>query len=255
MNHNISFYNNYIQLIGQRKLPEIEGICTGMMATKGPKSSSSLSSKQFAKRSVSSVTFKHKIKSSLLLVGSDIRLQSSDNQRNYLRRGSKTPRMLLISANKEMQLVEKELFPMYESTDNNVPSLVHERSDSFLCAASVAHTALTIAATVTYLSDSHLENLRTKRRSNSWIKDKVDVSCGESILLVSPFKQDSDDSPSQRSTKTPSEDGIDQRAVQPTPNSYQPRRLSSMSALKKHLEKTSISNTNVTCNVPLDGHL
>lgn len=153
----------------------------------------------------------------------DTMLQAADKQRKYLRRGSKTPKMLLISAGLDLSLFENGILPteVEEKTDGG-------SSASRNIVAIATQKALAMAAAVDFLSEAKLEELRTKERSVRPRKEKFHDEAVVSLVSGNDDKGNRD-----------------QPKMQLKAQSFHPRRLSAMTALKINLEKVSISTTNV----------
>jgi hypothetical protein len=173
-------------------------------------------------------------------IGSDGRLQSTDKRRSYMRRGSKTPSMMLINATLDIGLLGKSLL----SSDFKIDEHEFDFSNNgnvhtFKKNAITTHTALAMATAIDVLDDSYLAELRKKRRSNTYINDDSSWPDDKPPNVV-PDVYTLDEN-----------DCEELHTFQYSNKLMQPRRLSTMSALKQHLEKTSISHapSNVTCTM------
>jgi hypothetical protein len=160
----------------------------------------------------------------------DVRLQAADKQRKYLRRGSKTPKMLLMSAGFELFLFKNGILPTEEKVDAvTTPFSKNESTSGTNMVAISTQNALAMATAVDFLSDAKVEELRTRERGIRVLKEKVHDKSGFALSSMN-------------------EDGAnkDRQKVQMMAKSFHPRRLSAMTALKKNLEKASISTTSDT---------
>ena len=161
----------------------------------------------------------HKVKSN----GSDERLQATNTRRKYMRRGSKTPSMLLMEASRTMDLLGNSLFP----------SQCGRRSDTNVSYHGLHTTALGMALAVDTLPESYLVDCRFNSKINSSTNNGTVDSLQS---LINPSASLCDTSPTH------------QQFLHKLRNSgcyKQPRRLSVMSELKQHMELTSISNSTV----------
>lgn len=160
---------------------------------------------------------KHKITN----VNTDEGLQSTDARRRYMRRGSKTPTMLLIEASRDLDIIGQSLFPTLDGQHSNITNISYHALNS---------RALAMASAIDVLPDSYLINCRVKR---SWVSE------GKSLTTNSCLEANTNPD----AIPTYEGDEILRRKVQTVGNKYiQPRRLSAMTALKQHLEKASISH-------------
>jgi hypothetical protein len=174
-------------------------------------------------------------KKALLLTGKrdvrypsgDVRLQAADKQRKYWRRGSKTPKMLLISAELDLSLFENGLLPNEEAMNTSAPFSKNGCCRVTNIVAIATQKALAMAAAVDFLSEAKLEEIRTKERGMRLVNENAQ---GELVVSLSSNCDDAN---------------TDQRKIQITTKSFHPRRLSAMTALKKTLEMASISTKSV----------
>lgn len=157
-------------------------------------------------------------------------LQSTDTRRRYMRRGSKTPTMLLIEASRDLDLLGKSLFPTLGTQRSDVSNISYHALNS---------KALAMAAAIDYLPDSYLVNCRVKRRSNPWATD------GTTTLLNS-MTDENTHTLDAKSTYEYDELLIKEHSSR---HCTQQRRLSAMTALKHHLEKASISTSTASIGV------
>lgn len=186
-----------------------------MTLTKFPMSSSSLP-KQVVKKAVSFVGCKYTAPTVTRKRCNDAGLQSTDKRRSYMRRGSKTPTMLLL-ANLEFDLISQDFADASDFASE--PSLICEH---FLLEV----TRRALSATTENLFDDDIESLcakqfRSRRESNT-----------HSIFF------NSDCETANRHHLTESRESAQ-------------RRMSVMTALKQNMEKTSISAT----SSPLRGRM
>lgn len=158
----------------------------------------------------------------------DIRLQASDKQRKYPRRGSKTPKMLLISAGLDFTLFEKELFPNVDGGDVASSSSSNEHVCTSNAVASATQKALAMAAAVDFFSETKVEELRMKRRGIRSTKEKVPEMPDIPLLTLNEANAETDKPKMSLKTEL-----------------FHPRSLSAMSALRKSFEKASISTASV----------
>ena len=168
---------------------------------------------------------KHKITNS----NNDEGLQSTDTRRRYMRRGSKTPTMLLMEASRDLDVLGRSLFPSLASQHSDVANISYHTLNS---------KALAMAAAIDVLPDSYLVHCRVKRRSNPW-------AINETTTLVTSITNSNSHPLGAMSTYEGNEPLIKRH----TPgHCIQQRRFSAMTALKYHLEKSSISDsTSSTC--------
>ena len=190
---------------------------------KSPKHSTLPESKQMKLSPASAATSfqrKHKITN----INTDEGLQSTDARRRYMRRGSKTPTMLLIEASRDLDIIGQSLFPTLDGQHSNITNISYHALNS---------RALAMASAIDVLPDSYLINCRVKRRSNPWVSE------GKSLTINSYLEANTNPD----AIPTYEGDEMLRRKVQTVGNKYiQPRRLSAMTALKQHLEKASISH-------------
>ncbi len=160
---------------------------------------------------------KHKVTSN----GPDQRLQATNTRRKYMRRGSKTPSMLLLEASQSMDLLGNSLFP----------SLRGRHSDANVSYHGLNNTALRMALAVDSLSESYLVDCRF----NSKINSSTNNGTADSLhSFVSPSASLRDTSPTHEEFLHQLRNSICYK---------KPRRLSVMSELKQHLDLTSISSS------------
>ena len=173
-----------------------------MTLTKFPITSSSMP-KQVAKKGVS-FACKFTTPAVTRKRSSDDGLQSTDKRRSYMRRGSKTPTMLLL-ANLEFDLISRDFA---EASDYpGEPSLIGE------------HLQRVLASATENLFNDDLESIRTWR-----CRSRRDSNAHSMFL----------------SSECEAANRRDELAESREPAQ---RRMSIMTALKHNLEKTSISAT------------
>lgn len=190
---------------------------------KSPRHSAIPEAKQMKPLPISAATkiqSKHKITNS----NTDEGLQSTDTRRRYMRRGSKTPTMLLIEASRDLDLIGKSLFPTLDGQHSDVKNISYHALNS---------KALALASAIDVLPDSYLLDCRVKRRSNPWASNETSMMLNSSSDIYT----------NHIVTPTNGVDDLIRRKVQTASDCIQPRRLSAMTALKQHLEKASISNS------------
>jgi hypothetical protein len=179
-----------------------------MTIKKLPSSSSSLS-KQVPSKAAPFVS-KHSSPADRK-VNSDAGLQSTDKRRSYMRRGSKTPTMLLLSS-LDFNFLNQDLSESIGHASE--PPLIYEqvRFEDFTIRRALD------AATVCASADNDLQSIRTKRRFM--------LRGSESPNML--FNSELETANNRKLEET----------IQPAE-----RRMSVMTALKQNFEKTTISTT------------
>ena len=146
-------------------------------------------------------------------------LQAKDTRRRYMRRGSKTPTMLLIEASRDLDLLGKSLFPTLDGQYSNITNISYHTLTS---------KALAMASAIDALPDSYLPHccaLATSHESSRMLNSSPDEYTNHDVIPSNGEEEEF------------------RRNVQTASHCVQPRRLSVMTALKLHLENASISKT------------
>jgi hypothetical protein len=177
--------------------------------------------------SASSMQSKHKMPKIHYIRNTDGGIQSTDTRRRYMRRGSKTPMMLLLNSSIEMESLGKSFFPTSEAQFSDIASTQNVSYQS------LNRMALALASAIDVLPESYLSDCRAQRKSISLVSDdNTDVL----NTPIDAYRPNID-------TERVQSRSVDKKFAQP-------RRLSAMTILKQNLESISISSIYTAANLP-----